>query len=487
MLVLKSFRILIGLSLLFFTAQAQVRYEAEVGAFATTAGTTPFWQRSNTYGTIPLENPFAYMRVGLSQEYDSTRRSQGKAKSWAWAYGINLHLNQGKQTQILLPEAYTKIRWKALEAYVGRRKEIMGLVDSSLSSGSYIWSGNALPMPKIQIAIPNYVSILGHGLIAIKGNFAHAWFGKQNYVEDYYLHQKSLYGRIGREHSRLQFFAGINHQVQWGGYNPYLVDNNLASVDGHFANDFNTYLNIVMPLPFVRKTFVPKTFVQYDDANYGGNQLGSLDIAAQWQWQGGKALFYRQLPYELGSLFTSMVNADDGLYGISVRLNKAIAGIRAFCLEGFHSYNHGTYRSGIARLLGLEDSHFGERHGYFNHGQYYDGWSYQGNSIGTPLILPNADLKIQTIIERFTRHNQVKSIYWALQGSMGKWEYRWRSSFARYKIGYTDAFFEEQWSSNLQCQKKLSHQFIFKTDLAWEQGSIWKNNLGIRVALAKTW
>ncbi len=469
------------------SAEAQRNYGLEAGTLVSSSGQTPFWQRSNQYGTIPLQNPLFYASASIRQDYDSTLRVNQKIRAWAWGYGANVHLNVGKQSNVLLPEAYLKTRWKALECYVGRRKEIMGLVDSSLSSGSYIWSGNALPMPKIQISIPNYVSVLGHGLLAIKGNFAHAWFGKQKYVEGYYLHQKSLYGRIGREHAPFQFFAGINHQVQWGGYNPYLVDNNAASVDGHFANDFNTYLNIVAPLPIVRKTFVPKTFVQYDDANYGGNQLGSLDLAAQIQWTAGQVLLYRQLPYELGSLFTSLVNADDGLYGIALRLKQAPWGIRAFTIEGFHSNNQGSYRAGIARLLGLEDSHFGERHGYFNHGQYYDGWSYQGNTIGTPLILPNADWGITATNQRFSNFNQVRSLYWAMEGHFRQWQYRLRSSFVQYKMGYTNPLQQVQWTAQVLLQKQFSRQLLFKTNLAWEQGSLWKNNLGIRVAFAKTW
>ena len=61
--------------------------------------------------------------------------------------------------QFLIPVAYIKAKFGAFEIYAGRRKEIFGLVDSTLSSGSYIWSGNALPMPKIQISTPNFVSL----------------------------------------------------------------------------------------------------------------------------------------------------------------------------------------------------------------------------------------------------------------------------------------------------------------------------------------
>ncbi|KAF4530856.1 hypothetical protein B566_EDAN018889, partial [Ephemera danica] len=58
-----------------------------------------------------------------------------------------------------IQEAYAKAKWKAFELYAGRRKEIQGLVDTTLTSGSYIWSGNTLPMPKIDLSIQNYTSL----------------------------------------------------------------------------------------------------------------------------------------------------------------------------------------------------------------------------------------------------------------------------------------------------------------------------------------
>jgi len=479
MLVLKSFRILIGLSLLFFTAQAQVRYEAEVGAFAATAGTTPFWQRSNTYGTIPLENPFAYMRVGLSQEYDSTRRSQGKAKSWAWAYGISLHLNQGKQTQILLPEAYTKIRWKALEAYIGRRKEIMGLVDSSLSSGSYIWSGNALPMPKIQISIPNYVSVLGHGLLAIKGNFAHAWFGKQKYVEGYYLHQKSLYGRIGREHAPFQFFAGINHQVQWGG-------RQVNNPENEFAKGWYAYLYSFLPLKYVSTKAVNQLTIG-DLENRVGNQLGSLDIAFKIKTSQKSIFIYRQNIYEQGGALLRLANIQDGLTGLSIENNKPKNSlfVKKILFEYFYSKNQGTNPILFTRQIGWELEN------YFTHFQYQDGWSYQSKTIGTPFITnTNETLAVFPENNQFINNNRIEAFYLGIDLVLNPNTFLvLRNSFSLNSGKRFLDFYEtyQQFSGNVKLNHLLPHSRYISLQVGYDKGKIYPNNLGISIAFKKEW
>lgn len=60
---------------------------------------------------------------------------------------------------MIVPEAYLKARWGIFELSGGRRREIVGLLDTTLSTGSYAWSGNALPIPKIQLEIRDYAPI----------------------------------------------------------------------------------------------------------------------------------------------------------------------------------------------------------------------------------------------------------------------------------------------------------------------------------------
>src|SRR5690606_16723423 len=121
--------------------------------------------------------------------------------------------NLGKESNLSLIEGYGKMRIAIFQLKAGRTKDVMGLNgDSSLTSGNFAISGNALGIPKIDISIPQYYTLpIWDGLVAIKGNFAHGWAGRylahtiggstQGLIvyPKTFFHQKSLYGRIGKE------------------------------------------------------------------------------------------------------------------------------------------------------------------------------------------------------------------------------------------------------------------------------------------------
>lgn len=463
---------------------SNIKYRGEVSTYLSTSNITPFWLRSNQYGIIPTSPPILLLNGSAHKEYDSTKTKE-RIRKFGYGYGFNGVINMGKESQILLPEAFLKVRYGAFEIYVGRRKEIIGLVDTALTSGSYIWSGNALPMPKIQISIPNYTSILGRGLIAIKGSFVHGWFGNQTFVENYYLHQKSIYGRIGKPHWKINFYSGFNSQVQWGGYAPFLVNNNYSSQNGHLPSDFNTLMSIAFPLPFVRKAFPPKINLGYDSENYGGNQLGSVDFTGELKLTQVNILFYRQLPYDLGSLFSSLVNADDGLYGVALKFKKPVFTVNKITIEGFHTFNQGTYRSGIARLLNIKDRHFGESHGYFQHGQYQDGWRYNEHIIGSPLMLDRHNETICNNDTPASSFNQVKSIYLAMEGKLKKYNYGIKTNYSLYRQAINRHV--NQFSFLAYTNFFIRKEYQIKVSVAGDYGKKLKNSNGVSVSVLKNW
>ena len=84
----------------------------------------------------------------------------------------------GNHTSFILVEGYGKIKLSIFEFRAGRTKEVMGLCDTSLSSGCWSISGNALGIPKVQVSIPEFYFIPWFGqLFAFKGNYAHGWLG----------------------------------------------------------------------------------------------------------------------------------------------------------------------------------------------------------------------------------------------------------------------------------------------------------------------
>src|SRR5690606_21927289 len=130
--------------------------------------------------------------------------------------GLEARTNVGSTTQVQLIDAHVKARYAMFEAKLGRTKDVMGLNgDTLLSSGNFAVSGNALGVPMLDLRIPEYYRLpWWGGLFSFKGNFANGYMGKMpidtglytNHTPDplpTLLHQKSLYGRLGKPHWRL--------------------------------------------------------------------------------------------------------------------------------------------------------------------------------------------------------------------------------------------------------------------------------------------
>jgi hypothetical protein len=158
------------------TAKSQERtfnYNIEAVGGYISPGLMPFWLRSNQFGSVPLENASLSLIGSARKEYDISKK-----RIFDWGASVEGRGNLGNKSNFTLIEGYGKLKISVFEVKAGRSKEIMGLCDTSLSSGAFAVSGNALGIPKVQISIPEFYTlpILGE-LFAFKGNYAHGWFG----------------------------------------------------------------------------------------------------------------------------------------------------------------------------------------------------------------------------------------------------------------------------------------------------------------------
>lgn len=465
-------------------------YELESGIYLSTSGQNPFLLRSNQYGVIPLESQFLTLRGAAHKEYDSTKNEQNKQKRFSYGYGLNTVINIGKINQIILPEAYLKIRYEAFEVYGGRRKETVGLVDTTLTSGSYIWSGNALPMPKLQISIPNYVSILGHGLISIKGSYSHGWFGSSDSTKNFFLHQKYLYGRIGKPNWKFKFYAGFNHQVQWGGKpnKPY-IESQTGKLITNYGNDFSTYLNVVSGVSLNRKgDGITKDGIPLNDAwNRSGNHLGSIDIATEISFNKFDLFLYRQSFYEDGSLFY-LGNITDGLLGISYKRKNTNTGLMKLTFEYLDTRSQGGpggSGSTIPQIRGGDS--------YFNNSFYH--WIYKGNTIGTPLIIPLRTIQEEVFSPNYASISKsLPSTYLVVNRLSGVFlgaYYRMKEISFLTKFSHTNNQVYGVAKKFNQTSIFQSVQFSYKkntisSQISYDSDALFKSNLGIGLQLMRT-
>ncbi|WP_080240197.1 capsule assembly Wzi family protein [Spirosoma rigui] len=408
----------------------------ELGGFASSSTSTPFWLQANQFGTIPETAPAGLMRLGVGLGYHPA--SAARRRKTDWGYGLELVGQTGQVNRLLIPEAYIKARLGVFEAFAGRRKQIVGLVESSLSSGSFIWSGNALPLPRVQIGIPTYTALrFTRNWIAIKGFFAHGWFGNLPYVSGSFLHQKAIFFRLGKEESRIRLYASFNHQAQWGGYAPFLESDPNSSFGGQFPTSLEAYAHVVIPMKSDALKNLSK-FTTYDQ-NRVGDHRGAAEAAIEYQTKTWALLFYQQHFYDLGRKLYNGRNIEDGLYGLRFERKHQPTGIQEVIVELFNSGGQGYIQFG--RTLG------GEPENYFINGQYPDGWSYQGRTIGTPFItqasvsnaaLPRIPFHGYTAANELItgdyaiNNNRVWALYTGIRGQAGpRWGYQLKGSFSQ--------------------------------------------------------
>lgn len=477
-----------------------IRFHAEIGASAATAKRTPFWLQANQYGIVPDTSPFATIRVGvhanrLYHHYtpttDATRR---KSKFAGWGYGLELIANAGVRKAFLMPEAYAKAQIWRFELAAGRRREWVGLADSTVGSGSYIWSGNALPLPKIQLSLPAYTSIgFTRGVLAFRGFYAHGWFSNQGPVTHSYLHQKALYGRLGKPSWPIKLYGGFNHQVQWGGRSDVIKDKT-AIRNGRFPAHFRDYISAVTGVSLGYNPRVDTTQYSYVDRwNRIGNHLGTIDVGMEITGRHYSLLLYRQSIYEDGSLFY-LTNIIDGLNGVRFRNSRRSSAewhFDDFVVELLYTKSQG------GAVFGSTDKERGADN-YFNHTQYIDGWSYLGRTIGTPFITPARDTRPDLpryetdSLLAFCNNNRVRVIHLGVAGRFRQcYTFRLKGSISDNAGTYIRPFPTRvrQFSALLTVgfPLRIWRDVQATASLAVDQGRLYTNSTGVYVSVRKTW
>lgn len=442
--------------------QRSLQAYAEGRLYGTSNRQLPFWLRSNQFGIAPENNdrsPAAALqtRLGAFVPYKKPFHSKGID----WAAGVEVvsnistspSLNErldstyySSNFRLLFPEYYVKGKWRHFEISVGRQRRIYGLVgDTLMSSGSYLVSGNALPLPRIEFSTPGYWPLkFTRDLLSLNIQYAHGLYGNvpRAFVKNFYLHHLSLYVRLGRPGARVRLYGGFMHDAQWGGYAKDLKDDNgVYSRFGHYASGWTPYWRVVTG----SATHSNWDYNSMDGGNRIGNHLGTIDVGAEVRLNHSNLFFYRQSIYDDGSLYF-LINITDGLNGVAWRNEKPVADgfqIRRLTAEIMSTMSQGgsVLKKNNPRLRGADD--------YFNHGQYRDGWAYQQHIMGTPFISLWKDINQSVALKKtyVVANNRVTAFYAGLQGQLRKGlQFETRHSFSKNVGRYNDSTFIDSYT-----------------------------------------
>ncbi len=462
-------------SLITAVVDTSIHTTVEAQAIISDAGVTPFWMRSLQYGSVPMENPGLVLRAWNGKGYNLK-------KKYDWKYEVEATGWTGIQNDIWLTQAYVSARRGKWELWAGRRKEVYGLGDTTTTGGFYTWSGNAVPMPKIQLGTRDYLNF-AKGWLGVHLTYSHGWFDNQGPTINAYLHQKTLYGRIGKQTSMFNVFGGINHNVSWAGEAKY----KLGGEWDYFASNLNTYFYVVTVLKD-RTILESDSRSSWDELGYQfGNHLGSVDLAIKFQSKDIEAMIYRQSMYETGRI-ASLAIINDGLSGISLKIKKSLI-IDKIGIEYLYTANQGNYTSGIAQFLGLVDTHKTEIESYFNHGGRGP-WKYWNKSLGSPIFI--LDRESAQGGGDFFSLNAIKSFHIFFAGQINKsiiWKFRFSNSKYSSPKNHlyrrlTNNDFKDQLSLNLMVEKRFSNRLNSKVQLGYDRGERVENAVGFSVAMS---
>jgi len=448
----------------------------------TSGGTVPFWLRSNQFGSVPLDGASLSVIGFARKDYDT-----GLGKLFDWGASFEGRANLGQGSNLTLIEGYGKIRLGIFELRAGRSKEIMGLCDTTLTSGSWAVSGTSLGVPEIELSVRDYWTLPWFGgLFAFKGNFAHGWMGDVQMFRyimydtltlTSYLHKKSLYGRLGKPSWRLKLYGGFNHEVVWGSEQEYYLED-------YTLTPLQTYYYVITGKKFSNG---------YIQEERQGNHLGSIDLGLEYEFEGLKLLLYRQSFYETGSL-AHLANIRDGLNGLSLHNKqniKANSWWSKIVLEFLYTRHQGKDAwSPFPGQVNYES--------YNNHGQYLQGWSYRGTGLGSPFI-GNRDYIRQSLAadpEDYFINNRIALVHIAGEGSIKELKYLIKCSWSRNYGTYQTATAEEsegipgagdygffgtqkQLSTYLELNRQLKNGINFGVISAFDYGTLYYNSFGL--------
>lgn len=432
-----------------------------------TGDVVPFWMRAMQHGNIPLAGSSVAAIGSYMGDY---RAVPGKT---AIGYGVQVRADLGNRFRGTLLQAYVKARFKRFEWKVGRFRQVQGLSDTTLGMGNFSQSGNTVPIPMIQVGLPDYSFPVLDSLFSFKATFSQGWMGEtptkfMNNLQrlPQFLHQKSLHMRIGRPQSKVKGVVGLVHEVFW-------VNNRKLYGDTAWKlSPLETYFYIVTAKRYLYKP-------GFSETTTIGNNLGHFDLGLDITGTRTDIRVYRQIFYE------SLRTLSDGITGVSFVNRRRASGrfrLDKIVLEYMSSMNQG-----------YDATNDPDRYdNYYNHEFLYDGVAYGGAGFGNPFISPRSTVRrgfpstsAQIIAFNNTR---VRALHAGVEWSAGRLQMRNRLSFSRnFGMYSTQNTFppSSQFSLGMEAAMPLRGGWQARAMFAFDSGGLLYNTAGGFLSMAR--
>ena len=378
----------------------QLSFESKL--LLSTNQATPLWLTHNKFGIYEGKANEFILQVDVEKKFQF-------GKKFCLDIGSNL-IGKSQFDKSYIQEIYSNLSYGKLKLILGKEEITYTQYSDNMSTGSYYFSNNARPIPRIGIGFYEYTDLpFTKGYVQIKGFINQAIFlddRTSSGTNKPLFHEKIAYIRTNK--LPVNFHLGLNHSALFGGTLP---NGKKIPVD-YWATFFGLGSSIIGG---------------GEETNAAGGHLGLFDFGIRTRVNGSKLLIYGQKPFKDTSGFTRFFeNNKDHIIGFVLNLKENDAFLKEIVYENisllWHSgeglpdlvINGKTYLGPelddkdkiMWEEYGIEtdnisdedfwrfvtrEENFGNKYGgrdnYYNNGLYKRGWSYWGKAIGNPLLL----------------------------------------------------------------------------------------------------
>jgi len=321
----------------------------------------PLWLVANRFGVISdqqfdFSTHFRLSNTNIVQFGTPTIYNKNEDNALHIDYGIDVY-NNNHLKKTIIQEGFVRVKYRKATFSAGRFKQVIGEMDHDLSSGSLGLSGNALPVPKLNLAIDYFNIPFTNGWVQAKGMISHGWMGNDQFLKNAYLHEKNVYLRIGK--NKLKLYGGLQHYAVWGGER-----DNFFALDRSWAGFWNVFLVKEANDGSVVTDILP---------NRAGDHRGVIEAGAEWENDDYRINLNNQTPFDMGqNIDTRNI---DRLLSLSFYNKKPEAKLKKVVVEFIHTKQMNDFYAEHVR------------ESYYNNGIYRTGWSYNERILGTPLFI----------------------------------------------------------------------------------------------------
>lgn len=442
-----------------------MNYSAGVQAVGGGHDFTPYYINSLRNGSLTSARG-ALLNVKAWRPIDMSKRFSYSFGIEAWASGTNSvdyvrynHVD-GKlvarplaPSRFILQQLWGEVKYRGVFLYAGLRDFTPELVNSRLSSGDLIESGNSRNIPQARVGFIDFQNIpFTNGWVQIQGELAFAKSTDNGWQKQHFGYYQG-HIQLGWWYNYKRCFFRTKPSQ------PFSITIGMQAA-AQFCGDVTWYnrgeIRDTHNQPLRMKTFMQILLMKSGDGDYYlGNHVGSWDFQARYRLPDRSEIKgYFQWLWEDGSGIGKL-NGMDGLWGLEWKPVKP-GKISGAVLEVITFMNHGGpihYASHDYINPTLTGSMASGADNYYNN-HYANGYALYGMSIGSPMFIGpvyNTDGATTTFL-----NNRFWGLHGAVEGEMTRnISYRAMLSYRRFygqifvpalhTSHDVSAFFEADW------------------------------------------